>query len=483
METRSEPKKKLRSAAYHVAIFLAAAGILIVGAIWRGGGDQSEPRSDSALIEELRNEVAGLRVGMNASELDAIQDTVAEAASTIARSIVAVRPLQGAQALRSIPLYGDIQNQNNVPPSSMELSPGLSGIIIDPSGYVLTSANVARLGQRVQVVFDDGEEREAAVAGIDTEDFLGLLQISSPPSNIVALDVSGAMPELRPGEWLIRQGRSPSGRVSLSLCLLESVRLATTDRPVGFLDRAAAPEIDGGALIDVNGRLVGLYVSPPQAPAFVVPIERALSVGQRLMSVPQRTPQSSVGLELQDLSEDLRDYFEVSGGVLVTRVLANGPAARAGLRSMDIIQTLDKMDIASASQLTAAIAEKPPGTRLEFGIRRNSRTRVVAVVTGPYPANESVTVEEQETLTLKVQDNVVAGGLEIIDASPAGLANRVGLLSGDVITAVNGRLVRRSSELARLVRALPEGKPNLFQIQRGDRIFFIGIKERVTIDE
>jgi serine protease Do len=483
IKTESRSSRDLRSILFHAAIFAGAAAVLVVGGIWHGGEQESEPKSEGTLIEELRREVAGLQLGLNDSELSDIRDTITKAAASVARSVVSVRPIEGTQPLRSIPLYSDLQNRNSGRPSSAALSPGISGIVIDPEGYVLTSANVARLGSRVQLMFADGQQSEAEIVGLDAEDFLGLLKMKAPPANMVTPDLSKAVSDFRAGDWLIRQGRSPSGRESLSLCLLESVRLGTNDRPIGFLDSAAAAEIDGGVLTDVNGRLVGLYTSPPQAPAFVVPITRALSLASRLKSVPPRVPQSRVGLEFQDLTDELREYFAVAGGVLITNILPDSPAAAGGLRAGDIIQKFDEMDVASAAQLTMAITDKPAGTSVRLGIRRGQRDRVVTLVTAPYSDIAAGTSPDEQTLTLKVRDSLPPDGPAIVDVAPTGLANRLGLISGDVITAVNSRPVRRVAELTRLIQTLPAGKPGLFQIKRGDQIFFIAVKESINIDE
>jgi serine protease Do len=299
---------------------------------------------------------------------------------------------------------------------------------------------------------------------------------------MTAPDFSRADSPFIPGEWLIRQGRSPSGRDSFSLCVLESVRFTTKDRPIGFLDSTAAPEIDGGPVIDMSGRVRGLYVSPPQAPAFVVPIERALLTAQRLIANSGRIRSSWLGLELQDLTEDLREYFGVQTGVLITRVLPDGPAARAGLQPSDIVQSLEDAEVMSASQLTTSISEKPPGTPMRLGIRRGTQNRTMPILTAPYPADEQTIPAGSETLTLKVEDTIPPDGPAIVDAGPPDLANRLGLLSGDLIKAVDGRSIRRSADLVRLLRAPLREKSRLFQIQRGERVFFVAIKETVRID-
>jgi S1-C subfamily serine protease len=484
IKTESRSHRDVRSILFHVVIFAGATAVLVVGGMWRGDGQQeSEPQSEGALIAELRKEVAGLQLGLNDSELSDIRDTVTKAAASVARSVVSVQPIDGTQPLRSIPVFSDLENRNSGRPSSAALSPGISGIVIDPAGYVLTSANVARLGTRIQLMFADGQQSEAEVVGLDAEDFLGLLKMKTPPANMVTPDFSKVLSDFQAGDWLIRQGRSPSGRESLSLCLLESVRPGTKDRPIGFLDSTAAAEMDGGVLTDINGRLVGIYTSPPQAPAFVVPINRALSVASRLKSVPHRVPQSRVGLEFQDLTDELREYFSVAGGVLVTNVLPNSPAASAGLRAGDIVQKLDAMDMASAAELTMAITDKPAGTSVRLGIRRGLRDRVVTLVTAPYFDTAAITSPDEQTLTLKMRDSLTPDGPAIVDVTPTGLANRIGLLSGDLIIAVNSRPVRRVAELIRVVQTLPAGKSRLLQIKRGDQMFFIAVKETINIDE
>jgi serine protease Do len=477
--TRTEVRRNLRSARYHIAIFLSAAAILIAGGIWRGGSEKGEVPSEAALIDELREEVSGLRVGLSASELDSIQSTMIKAAATVGSAIVAILPLDGEPAPRPISLYSDTHPQNSAPPASAHLSPGISGIVLDPQGYVLTSASVSTLGARVQLKFVDGTAIEGEVLGADSEEFVGLVKASSLPPGILLPDFSKGISDLRTGEWLIRQGRSPSGDESLSLSVLESIRLGAGDRKVGFLDSPAAPEVDGGALIDVEGRIAGMYATPPEAPAFVVPIARALTVANRLKTLP-RTPQSWIGIELQDMSEDLRQYFGVKTGALVTQVKLDSPAGKAGLKTMDIVQKIDDMDVDAASTLTTAINSKPHGTTVQLEVRRGLLSLTLDIVTAPFPEPAPNSSADEQTLILKIKETP-ANGPVILEVAPQALANRLGLMPGDIIKSVNGRVTRRSAELVRLMRSLPADRPRLLQIQRGEQLFFVGIKESVII--
>jgi serine protease Do len=478
VEGQTELKRNLRSARYHIAIFLSAAAILVAGGIWRGGSEKGEVQSETALIDALREEVSGLRIGVTASELDSIQSTMIKAAATIGGAVVAVLPLDGDPSPRSINLYSDTREQDSPPPASARLSPGVSGIVLDLDGYVLTSANVLMFGPRVQLKFVDGTVVEGKVVAADTQEFVGLVKASSLPQGVLLPDFSKGVSELRTGEWLIREGRSPSGSESVSLSLLESIRLGGGDRRLGFLDSPAAPEIDGGALIDVEGRLAGMYATPPDAPAFVVPIGRALAIANKLKTVPPN-PQSWIGIELQELSEDLRQYFGMQTGALVVQVMPNSPAAKAGLKAADIVEKIDEKDVGSASELTAAINSKPPGATVQLSVRRGLLSLTMDTVTAPFTESVANTSADGQSLVLKIKET--AQGPAILEVGPPPLKNRLGLMPGDIIKSVNGRSIRRSAEFIQLIRALPADRPRLFQIQRGDQLFFVGIQEPVTI--
>jgi serine protease Do len=391
-----------------------------------------------------------------------------------------VRPAQ-VHSLRSIPVYGDARDPNSVAPPGA-LPPGLSGIAIDGGGYVLTSANVGKLAAPVQIIFANGEQRDAEIAAADANEFVALLKLSSPPAaNIASPRLAERRYDLPAGSWLVRHGRSPSGRASVSLCLLESVRLGAKDTIIGLLDRDGVAEVDGAALVDVTGRLVGMYVAPGETPAFVIPIGRALDIANRLKNVP-RAPQSWVGLELQDLSDDLREYFAVPAGVLITEVRPESPAAAAGLRPADIVQKLDDVDVESAPALMAALASKPAESEIRLGIRRGSRSMAVKVITGPGNAGIADAGGEP-VLRLRLDDSISANASAIAEVGPPDLASRLGLRAGDIIQSFNGRPIRRSLDLVQLVRTAPAGKANLYQVRRGERVFFIAIKERVNVDE
>ena len=117
-------------------------------------------------------------------------------------------------------------------------------------------------------------------------------------------------------------------------------------------------------------------------------------------------------------------YFGIRIGVLVARVVPDGPAAKAGLRAMDIVQKIDEVEVQSASDLTAAINSKPANTPVHLEVRRGLLGLKLEIVTAPFPdAAPSVSTEDQ-TLILKIKDASPSQGAAILEVGPSTLANR-----------------------------------------------------------
>jgi S1-C subfamily serine protease len=237
--------------------------------------------------------------------------------------------------------------------------------------------------------------------------------------------------------------------------------------------------MDGGALIDLHGRIVGLYVSPPDAPAFVVPIRRAMQIAQRLRTTPPSSKGIEIGLTVQDLDHDLREYFQTEDGVLVTSIKPGGWAEKTGLRISDIIARINEVPMKSGTQLLATLRDAKLGTEARFEIRRANQRRIL---TGKLPAAPVASVPSQDTMTLKVANAISGSGVSIVSVHPAARAAQIGLASGDEVVSVNGRPIRNSAELQRSIGTNPSGKILLLLIKRNSQEFFVAVREPIDVD-
>jgi serine protease Do len=192
---------------------------------------------------------------------------------------------------------------------------------------------------------------------------------------------------------------------------------------------------------------------------------------------------SRAGFELQELTEDLKEHFGVTNGTLVVRVQDDGPAARAGIQAMDLIVKLGDLDLTSARELTAGINGTPPETELQLTVRRGVRERSLLLKTEAMPpvTGERPT-EDTEGISIRiVETGTSEGGVSIDAISPHRSANRLGLRTGDAIRAVNGTTVRNRSDFLRLQRNTTSGKSQLWEVWRFDRVFFVAVRDRVTV--
>ncbi len=315
-----------------------------------------------------------------------------------------------------------------------------SGVVIDGrQGHVITNHHVVSRATEIKVVTAGREEFQARILGTDPRSDLAVLQI----------DVDEPLPEIQMGdsddlmigETVIAIG-NPFG---LSHTVTTGV-VSAVDRTVRsgemvyshFIqtDASINPGNSGGPLLNINGDLIGINTAiyqKAQGIGFAIPVNKARRIVQELIRAGEvRFPW--VGLEIQELSEDLRAHFEVPrerDGVLIRDVHENSPASRASVRRGDVLLSIGQEPVASPADYRTALAEYVPGNRVVLELFRGGATRKTRVVLAAFPPDLALTLVAQRM------------GLEVENAGRH-LARRYGLSSALVI-----REVRRGSEAAR----------------------------------
>ncbi len=249
-----------------------------------------------------------------------------------------------------------------------------SGVIMEASGYVLTNNHVVANADTIEVVLPDTRRAAARLIGADPESDLAVLKIELDALPAIPLGNSDA---LQVGDRVLAIGNpfgvgqtvtsgivSALGRSQLGLNTYENF-IQT--------DAAINPGNSGGALVDADGRLLGINTAiysrsgGSMGIGFAIPVSTAQQV---LGSIVQhgRVVRGWIGIETVDLTPELRDTFEVpvQRGALVAGVVANGPAARAGLRPGDVITSVAGKDIGSTAELMSRTAALAPGQAVRF---------------------------------------------------------------------------------------------------------------------
>jgi len=277
--------------------------------------------------------------------------------------------------------FGDQAPQ---PRKHLETSLG-SGVIISPEGYILTNNHMIEGTDEFQVLLADGTELEAEVVGTDADTDLAVLRAKSPHLPVATL---GRSRDLQVGDVVLAIGNpfgvgqavtmgivSGTGRTQLGLNSLENF-IQT--------DAAINPGNSGGGLVNAHGELVGINTAifsrsgGSQGIGFAIPIDLAKGVLEQIVAQGRMVP-GWIGVTAQDVTPELAESFGLhdAEGVLVSGVLENGPAARAGLRPGDVITRIGEEPTDAAGEILNLIAVKPPGSRVTiYGWRGNDEFKL-----------------------------------------------------------------------------------------------------------
>ena len=266
--------------------------------------------------------------------------------------------------------FGD---QDNQPQAGLG-----SGVIVSPTGYVLTNNHVVEGADEIEVILNDSRRTVAKVIGTDPDTDLAVLKIDLDKLPVIVL---GNSDTLQVGDQVLAIGNpfgvgqtvtggiiSALGRNQLGINTFENF-IQT--------DAAINPGNSGGALVDTNGHLMGINTAiysrsgGNMGIGFAIPMSTARLVMDGLVKDGQVT-RGWIGVEPNDLSPELAETFGVKAkqGVIITGVLQNGPAAQAGIRPGDVITGVGKEEIGNVSELLSRVAGLKPGQPSTFKLQR-----------------------------------------------------------------------------------------------------------------
>jgi Do/DeqQ family serine protease len=256
-----------------------------------------------------------------------------------------------------------------------------SGVIVSADGYLLTNNHVVEGADDIEVQLADGRQATARLVGTDPETDLALLQIKLDTLPVIAL---GDMRALQVGDVVLAIGNpfnvgqtvtsgivSALGRNRLGLSTFENF-IQT--------DAAINPGNSGGALVDAEGRLVGINTAiysrsgGSMGIGFAIPVDSARLVMDALLRDGQVT-RGWIGVEPRDLTPELAASLRLSvkQGVLITGVLHDGPASRGGMRPGDVVVAIAGAEVTDTAQLLAAVAALKPHSEASVAVQRGDQ--------------------------------------------------------------------------------------------------------------
>jgi serine protease DegQ len=262
-----------------------------------------------------------------------------------------------------------------------------SGVIVSPSGYILTNNHVIEGADQIEISLNDGRKARAKVIGTDPDTDLAILKIELEKLPVIVLGSSEA---LEIGDQVLAIGNpfgvgqtvtsgiiSALGRNQLGINVFENF-IQT--------DAAINPGNSGGALVDTQGRLLGINTAiysrsgGSMGIGFAIPVSTARQVLDSIIKEGQVT-RGWIGVEPQELNAELAQTFNITAksGVIITGVLQNGPAATAGIRPGDVITAVAGQPVKTVTELLSAVATLRPGLKATMTVQRRDATLEIAV--------------------------------------------------------------------------------------------------------
>jgi serine protease Do len=344
-----------------------------------------------------------------------------------------------------------------------------SGVIIDPSGIILTNNHVVQGGGKIIVRLHDGREIEATDIKTDPKTDLAIVRIKV--AGTLPATKLGSSEDAQVGDWVLALGDpfGLEGTVTAGIISAKGRGLGIAARE-NFIqtDAAINPGNSGGPLVNLDGEIVGINTAISsrsggnQGVGFAVSSDLAKWVSQQLIATGT-VRRAYLGIGLKPLTQELAKQLgaESHQGIVVEQVFANTPAADADVKPSDIIVEYDGKAVANAQELQQAVEKSLVGSKHPLVVLRNGKRVTLQVTAREQPAdyglNRSVmpgkdgsmrdnklgievanlTAELAEKLGIKADKGVVITGVR-----PGSMAHRSGLATGAVILEVNRKPVK-----------------------------------------
>ncbi|MDP3859290.1 MAG: DegQ family serine endoprotease [Stagnimonas sp.] len=360
-----------------------------------------------------------------------------------------------------------------------------SGTIVDAAkGYILTNNHVVADADEIKVRLSDDREFAAKLIGRDQDSDLAVIQIKAERLKAVSIGNSDA---LQVGDFVVAIG-SPFGlRQTATTGIVSGLGRATGFGIEDFIqtDASINPGNSGGALINLRGELIGV---PSQILSrsggnigigFAIPINLAKSVMGQLIESGSVT-RGRIGVQGQDLTPELAKSFGLNNarGVVVSRIVPNGPAAKAGLKVEDIILKANGREVTDFNQLRTVIGLLRVGEKVQLDILREGKPRSISVAVGKdseqaAPGSAVNPKLQGATFAPADESNVESGdirGVVVAKIEPRSAAARTGLRQGDIIIGVNRRPVNSMEDFGKLTAGQAE---LLLHVRRGEGALFL----------
>lgn len=284
--------------------------------------------------------------------------------------------------------FGEQQN-----PQAERLSSLGSGVIVSDQGYILTNNHVVESADDIEVALSDGRKASAKVVGTDPETDLAVIKIDVP--NLPAITF-GRSDQAAVGDVVLAIGNPFGVGQTVTMGIISAVgrNNLTENAFENFIqtDAAVNPGNSGGALVDVNGNLLGVNTAIYSQTGgsvgigFAIPVTTVKTVMESIIT-NGHVVRGWIGVEPQDITPELADSFGLKqkSGAIIAGVIRGGPADKAGMKPGDILIAIEGKPVGDTTQMLNLVAQLKPGNKAKITVLRDTKEPTLDVLIGKRP--------------------------------------------------------------------------------------------------
>jgi serine protease Do len=394
----------------------------------------------------------------------------------------------------------DSKKGGRTPPERTRQGLG-SGVVISADGYILTNNHVVADADEVRVSIGESNKRyEAKIIGRDPQTDIAVLKIEATGLSPATFSDSE---QLQVGDVVLAIGNPFGVGQSVSRGVVSALSRGGLDISLEIedfiqTDAAINPGNSGGALMDTDGRVVGINTAILSGSGgfngvgFAIPINLVRFVAEQIVN-KGKVERGMLGVRIQDLTEELSSEFGTEKGALVAELTPDSPAEKAGIKAGDVITKVNGAEIRDGRHLTVTISQNSPDSEVAVEYLRDGKPAVatvklglrpntaVAGTEGAAPANDGVLngvnvgdITPQLRDELKLPARIK--GVVITEIDPDSPAARQGLREGDLVLEMNRKPVTNADEAVKLSEQIA-GPKVLLLIWRNGRTSYLVIDE------
>ena len=292
------------------------------------------------------------------------------------------------------PLLEQIYGRRIQVPDNVSIGFG-SGVVISPDGYIVTNNHVVENARKVVVTFNDKHKREATIIGTDPTTDIALIKVDAENLEFLTF---GDSDKVRVGEWVLAVGNPfnltstvTAGIVSAKARNINILGEGTIESFIQT-DAAVNPGNSGGALVNINGDLIGINAAIAsrtggfEGYSFAIPSNIAKKVVEDFL-IYGSLQRAYLGISMIEITEEFGDYkgLDYLSGVYVADVFQGGAAQKAGIKKDDIILSVNGLTVDTRAQLMGALGQYRPGDVVDVKIKRGDKEKIIKVTLTSYP--------------------------------------------------------------------------------------------------